>query len=70
MKLPGSAVPSVIFWRSRLPSRHFESGRTRCPGDIEGLRPRVVAGALLVIPVMISQTGPLTSWSTQAASST
>jgi hypothetical protein len=30
----------------------------RCPGDIEGLRPRVVAGALLVIPVMINQTGP------------
>jgi hypothetical protein len=30
----------------------------RCPGNIEGLRPRVVAGALLVIPVMINQTGP------------
>jgi hypothetical protein len=30
----------------------------RCPGDVEGLRPRVVAGALLVIPVMINQTGP------------
>jgi hypothetical protein len=31
---------------------------TRCPGDIAGLRPRVVAGALLVIPVMINQAGP------------
>jgi Aspartyl protease len=31
---------------------------THCPGDIEDLRPRVVAGALLVIPVMINQTGP------------
>ena len=31
---------------------------TRCPGDIEVLRPRVVAGALVVIPVMINHTGP------------
>src|ERR1017187_6774746 len=31
---------------------------TRCPGNIAGLRPRVVAGALLVIPVKINQTGP------------
>jgi hypothetical protein len=30
----------------------------RCPGDIKGLRPRIVAGALLVIPVMINHTGP------------
>src|ERR1035438_810036 len=31
---------------------------THCPGDIAGLRPRVVAGALLVIPVKINQAGP------------
>ena len=31
---------------------------TRCPGEIAGLRPRVVAGALLVIPVKINQSGP------------
>jgi len=31
---------------------------TRCPGNIAGLRPRVVARALLVIPVMINQSGP------------
>jgi hypothetical protein len=36
-------------------SSHAE---TRCPGDIPGLRPRVVAGALLVIPVKINQAGP------------
>ena len=31
---------------------------TRCPGDVAGLRPRIVAGALLVIPVKINQAGP------------
>jgi hypothetical protein len=31
---------------------------TRCPGDIAGLRARIVAGALLVIPVRINQSGP------------
>ena len=30
---------------------------TRCPGNIAGLRPRIVAGALLVIPVKINQSG-------------
>jgi hypothetical protein len=31
---------------------------TRCPGNTAGLRPRLVAGALLVIPVRINQSGP------------
>jgi hypothetical protein len=31
---------------------------THCPGNIAGLRPRMVAGALLVIPVKINQSGP------------
>jgi hypothetical protein len=31
---------------------------TRCPGNIESLKPRLVAGALLVIPVKINQSGP------------
>jgi hypothetical protein len=31
---------------------------TRCPGNIAGLRPRIVAGALFVIPVKINQSGP------------
>ncbi len=35
-------------------SSHAE---TRCPGNIAGLRPRIVAGALLVIPVKINQSG-------------
>src|SRR3954454_12769533 len=37
-------------------SSHAE---TRCPGNIAGLRPRLVAGALLlIIPVKINQSGP------------
>ncbi len=31
---------------------------TRCPGNIAGIRPRLVANALLVIPVKINQYGP------------
>ncbi len=31
---------------------------TRCPGNVVSLKPRLVAGALLVIPVKINQTGP------------
>ncbi len=31
---------------------------TRCPGNIAGLKPRIVARALLVIPVKINQSGP------------
>src|SRR5580704_14847178 len=30
---------------------------TRCPGNIAGLRPRIVAGALLIVPVKINQSG-------------
>lgn len=31
---------------------------TRCPGNVTDLRPRIVAGALLVIPVKVNQSGP------------
>jgi len=31
---------------------------TRCPGDIVTIRPRLVANALLVVPVKINQSGP------------
>jgi hypothetical protein len=36
-------------------SSHAEA---HCPGNISGLHPRLVAGALLVVPVKINQTGP------------
>src|SRR6266568_6500870 len=31
---------------------------THCPGNIAGIRPRMVAGALLVVPVMVNHSGP------------
>jgi hypothetical protein len=31
---------------------------THCPGNLPSLHPRIVAGALLVIPVKINQAGP------------
>jgi Aspartyl protease len=31
---------------------------SRCPGNVPGLRPRIVAGALLVIPVKVNDSGP------------
>ena len=36
----------------------FSEAETRCPGNITGLKPRIVAGALLVIPVKVNQSGP------------
>src|SRR5579859_3064357 len=36
----------------------FSQAQTRCPGGIAGIKPRLVAGALLVIPVRINQSGP------------
>jgi len=36
----------------------FGKAETHCPGNVAGLRPRIVAGALLVIPVKINQFGP------------
>src|SRR3954453_14218260 len=32
--------------------------KARCPGNISGIRSRLVANALLVIPVKINQSGP------------
>jgi hypothetical protein len=36
----------------------FGQAEARCPGNVAGLRPRMVAGALLVVPVKINQSGP------------
>ena len=59
MKLPLFCSSLVVFLAIAFAFTSISSqAETRCPGDIEGLRPRVVAGALLVIPVMINQTGP------------
>lgn len=33
-------------------------GETHCPGNISSLHPRLVAGALLIVPVRVNQAGP------------
>jgi hypothetical protein len=50
------------LWLLFLAELHIASismpAESRCPGNIPGVRPRIVAGALLVIPVKINQSGP------------
>jgi hypothetical protein len=59
MKLPSlcSSLCVLLAATSTLTSTSSQA-EPRCPGDVKGFRPRVVAGALLVIPVMINRTGP------------
>jgi hypothetical protein len=59
MKFPSRCSSTCLLLATAFAITPISSqAATRCPGDIESLRPRVVAGALLVIPVMINQTGP------------
>jgi hypothetical protein len=52
-------APIVVLLSAGFPitslSMHAE---THCPGNVAGVNPRIVAGALLVIPVRINQAGP------------
>jgi hypothetical protein len=59
MKSPShcSSLCVLLATAFALPSI-FSHAETRCPGNIAALRPRLVAGALLVIPVKINQSGP------------
>jgi hypothetical protein len=51
--------PLCVFLATAFSFTSISSqAETRCPGNIAGLRPRIVAGALLVIPVKINQSGP------------
>jgi hypothetical protein len=45
---------ATVFSLTPISSR----AETRCAGNIVSLRPRIVGGALLVIPVWINQSGP------------
>jgi Aspartyl protease len=59
MKLPSlcrslCALLATVFAFTSISSQE----ETRCPGNTAGVRPRIVAGALLVIPVKINQSGP------------
>jgi len=59
MKLPSLCNSLCFFLTTACAFTSISSqAETRCPGNIAGLRPRVVARALLVIPVMINQSGP------------
>jgi Aspartyl protease len=53
----------AIFWMSFAAGFTITSiccrAEANCPGNIPGLHPRLVAGALLVVPVKINQSGPL-----------
>jgi Aspartyl protease len=50
--------PSVLLATALAFTSILSRAGTHCPGNIAGLRPRIVAGALLVIPVKINQAGP------------
>jgi Aspartyl protease len=59
MKLPSLCSSLCVLLATAFAFMSTSSqAETRCPGDIEVLRLRVVAGALVVTPVMINHTGP------------
>jgi len=59
MKLPSLCNSLCVFLATAFPiTSIFGEAETHCPGNVTGLRPRIVAGALLVIPVKINQSGP------------
>jgi Aspartyl protease len=59
MKLPSLCSSLCVLLATAFTFTSISSqSETRCPGKIPGLRPRIVAGALLVIPVKINQSGP------------
>jgi hypothetical protein len=59
MKFPSLCSSRCVLLATAFAFTSISSqAETRCPGNIGGLRPRIVAGALLVIPVKINQSGP------------
>jgi len=59
MKFPSLCSSLCVFLATAIAFTSISSqAETRCPGNIASLRPRIVAGALLVIPVKINQSGP------------
>jgi hypothetical protein len=59
MKLSSLFNSLCVFLATALSFTSISAqAETHCPGNIVGLRPRIVAGALLVIPVKINQSGP------------
>ena len=59
MKFPSLFCSRSVFLATAIAFTAISSqAETRCPGDIVTIRPRLVANALLVIPVKINQSGP------------
>jgi hypothetical protein len=59
MKLPLFRVSSWIVLAAALPiTSTFSRAEAHCPANVAGLHPRLVAGALLVVPVKINGAGP------------
>src|SRR5450631_45545 len=59
MKFPSLCSSTCILLATAFAFTSTSSqAETRCPGNIAGVRPRIVARALLVVPVMVNHSGP------------
>jgi predicted aspartyl protease len=59
MKLTASKFPIYLLVSVSLATLSLPvQGESHCPGSIASVTPRLVAGALVVIPVMVNQKGP------------
>ena len=59
MKFPSLFCSRSVFLATAIAFTAISSqAETRCPGDIVTIKPRLVANALLVVPVKINQSGP------------
>jgi Aspartyl protease len=58
MKVTYHPYPGILLTATFLITLGSTSAESRCPGNLAGLRPRLVAGALLVLPVQINSIGP------------
>jgi hypothetical protein len=58
MKLSSLCSSLSLIFATALAFTSSSPAEPHCPGNIAGLRPRLVAGALIVVPVKINQSGP------------
>ena len=56
MKLTASKLPIYLFAWASLAT--LLQGESICPGNVPGVNPRLIAHALMVIPVMVNHEGP------------
>ncbi len=59
MRFPLLNASIAVFLSSGLPTTiMFAYGEAHCPENVASVTPRMIAGALLVIPVKVNQSGP------------